>query len=88
MKKLTVYTSDIHRNDIKAYREKKSRVTVQLRIYDENGNYEKGSERSNFTIHIKGCSGIDDAILRVQQAILSSKLFSNVYDVDDEPAGE
>jgi hypothetical protein len=60
----------------------RSRITVQLRRYDENGVYEAGSEdgEGNETIWLRGFS-IDEAYETIKSALLNSRLIGTDFKV-------
>lgn len=53
--KATFYPADITKNGIDNLRVAKNRITIQLRNYNNNGNYALNStDKGNATIHFKG----------------------------------
>jgi hypothetical protein len=63
------------------YSEGKQRITIQLRNYDKDGNYDNLEYKGNETIHIKNAS-LNEAFEIIKCALMNSKLIDSNFEVE------
>ena len=76
-----IFTPAVKKEEEKS--EGRSRITIQLRAYDAEGNYDRTLEgKSNQTIHIKDTS-LSKAYELLKSSIFNSNVFSKDFEIEE-----